>query len=517
MALLSPTQACTPSTFSSVSLFGAEVISVDASIVTNYSFPIPEGWRYSQPSVNVENATFCNVTATYTHPDQNDTIYAEVWLPPNGWNGRLQSIGGGGWAAGRFVLSYAGMAGAIYDGYATATTDAGLGTSLTPATWLLNSPGNLNFVALDDFGQTSLGDLAVIAKQVIEGYYGQAPLYSYWNGCSNGGRQASILAQQYPEAYDGIIAAAPGMYWAELSITSVWPAFYMDLTQQYPLACELTQLTTLAIAECDGLDGVNDGLIADPEKCRATFKPADYVGTTFTCAETGLNMPISAAAIDVSENIWNGPRYSNGDFMWYGFEVGTNLSELAATTCTQNSTCIPANRASLDFWQQYFVLRDPSANVTTLTHPQFDDLYRTLKKELAPIAATETRIADFQEAGGKMITYHGLADAAISPKSTLHYYQEVSTVLDNVMDFYLYYRVPGLQHCWGGSGGQPIHLFDQLRSWVENGTAPDASPVTVQLPQNATMDEVLCPYPQEAFYEKSCANGTSSLLCWSCK
>lgn len=160
MASLSTSQSCVPDTFSAISLFGAEVLSVNADLVTGYSFPVLDGWRYSQPSVTVDNATFCNVTVTYTHPNQNDRINAEVWLPlEENWNGRLQAIGGGGWVAGRFVLSYAGMAGAIVDGYATASTDAGLDTNSSPADWGLVSPGNLNLVDLDNFGQRSLGDL----------------------------------------------------------------------------------------------------------------------------------------------------------------------------------------------------------------------------------------------------------------------------------------------------------------------------------------------------------------------
>jgi feruloyl esterase len=159
MAAFSPIESCVPSTFSTVSLFGGEILSITADLATNYNFPIPDGWRYSQAAVNVEDGSFCNVTVTYTHPGNDDTINAEIWLPPTEWNGVLQSIGGGGWTAGRFVLSYAGMAGAIYDGYAAATTDGGLGTFQHPKEWGLVSPGNLNLVALDNFGQTSLGDL----------------------------------------------------------------------------------------------------------------------------------------------------------------------------------------------------------------------------------------------------------------------------------------------------------------------------------------------------------------------
>ncbi|RKU47864.1 hypothetical protein DL546_008627 [Coniochaeta pulveracea] len=509
-------QGCIPDTFSNVTLFGAQIQAINANPVTGYSYPVLDGWRYSQPSVPVENATFCNVTVTYTHPGQNDSITAEVWLPlEDSWNGRLQAIGGGGWVAGRFVLSYAGMAGAIVDGYATASTDAGLSSDSSLVDWGLASPGNLNLVALDNFGQRSLGSHH---QTGIEDYYGRPVDYSYWNACSNGGRQAGVLAQQYPDAYNGIIAAAPGLYWTELAVSSVWPAVFMDVTKQYPRNCELNQLTTLAIAECDGLDGVKDGLIANPEECRATFSPWDHVGTRFTCSDTNATMAISTAAASVAEATWDGPKYSNGDFMWYGYEIGVDLSTAARTTCGTNGTCVPAGRVTSVFWYLEYVLRDLTANVTSLTHAQYDQLYLAMKRAFAgSVQAAEPRISGFQQAGGKMITYHGLADTSITPNSTLHYYQEVSHALPNITDFYRYYRVPGLGHCWGGNGGQPVHLFDQLRQWVENGTAPEASPVTVTLPTNETMAEVLCPWPKQAVLVQDphgdFANTTDSWLC----
>ncbi|KAI1361752.1 tannase and feruloyl esterase [Xylaria arbuscula] len=507
-------------TFTSLSIFGADILSIDANIVNNYSFDVPAAWRYTQPAVIVDNATFCNVTVTYTHPGQDDIINAEVWLPPeDSWNGRLQANGGGGWVAGRFILAYVGMAGAIFDGYATASTDAGVTTdSFNTPTWTLTSPGNLHLVNLDNFGQRSLGDLAVISKKVIESYYGRPAEYSYWNGCSNGGRQASILAQQYPDAYDGIIAAAPASYWAELAMNSVWPVFFMDSTKQYPRNCELNQITSLAVAKCDDLDGIRDGLIANPEACRANFNAWDYVGTAFRCVDTGSNMKISTAAASVAEASWDGPKFSNGDFLWYGHEIGANLSAIAGTTCSNNGTCVPTARSTATFWYLQFVRKDPTADLTILSPAQFDELYLTLKRIFsASVEASEARIAKFYDLGGKMITYHGLADPTITPQSTLHYYEEVSRLFPNVTDFYRYYRVPGLEHCFGGNGGQPVHLFDQLRQWVENGTSPDASPVVIQLPTNGTMDQVVCPWPKEAVLKRHCSNMTWPLDCWSCR
>lgn len=150
---------CSASTFTSPTLLGAEILSVEANLVHDYSFDVPKGWTYSQPALNVQNATFCNVTVTYTHRGLNDTLNVEAWLPTEEhYNGRLQAIGGGGWAAGRFVLGYAGMINAVANGYATVTTDAGHPDTPNFLDWLLVSPGNVDTNALHNFGQVSLQD-----------------------------------------------------------------------------------------------------------------------------------------------------------------------------------------------------------------------------------------------------------------------------------------------------------------------------------------------------------------------
>lgn len=154
MATPSP---CVAATFPTPSLLGAEFLTLEASLVSNYNFDIPDGWRYSQPSINVVNATFCNVTVSYTHPGQDDNVFVETWLPVD-WNGRLQAIGGGGWVPGRFVLTYGGMAGAVADGYATVTTDAGLAGAFAPDPWALVSPGNANLYNYQNLGYVSLND-----------------------------------------------------------------------------------------------------------------------------------------------------------------------------------------------------------------------------------------------------------------------------------------------------------------------------------------------------------------------
>lgn len=149
---------CVPATFQTLSLLGAEVVSLSATLVVNHSASVPAIDRFTQPPVEVQNATFCNITVSYTHPGQNDALVVEAWLPATGWNRRLQAVGGGGFVAGRFGPAYSAMSGAVADGYATVTTDAGLGTAPDPTTWALLSPGNVNLYDLQNLASVSLED-----------------------------------------------------------------------------------------------------------------------------------------------------------------------------------------------------------------------------------------------------------------------------------------------------------------------------------------------------------------------
>lgn len=150
---------CVPETFGSLVLFGAEILSVETTLVTNYTASSPSAYRYTQPSTEAHGIDFCNVTVSYTHPGQDDNILVEAWLPPaESWNERLQAVGGGGWAAGRFFLSYGAMDGAIADGYVTITTDAGLGAAQEATPWAQVSEGNVNLYNLQNLASVSLDD-----------------------------------------------------------------------------------------------------------------------------------------------------------------------------------------------------------------------------------------------------------------------------------------------------------------------------------------------------------------------
>jgi Tannase and feruloyl esterase len=219
------TNACTATAIPYPELFGAEIISLSASTVTNYTsrlFQIGDHF-----GVNVTGLDFCNVTVQYTHPGQNDSINVQIWLPVSTWNGRFMGTGGGGFATaiGEQTLAYA-----MSLGYSAVATDGGHLSNVyyDVPTWALTSPGNVNWVLLQDFAATALDDAATIGKAVTTAYYGSAPKYSYWSGCSTGGRQGLMMAQRYPSQYDGILAGAPAINWASLIISGYWPQLVMN-------------------------------------------------------------------------------------------------------------------------------------------------------------------------------------------------------------------------------------------------------------------------------------------------
>ncbi|KAK6076032.1 tannase and feruloyl esterase [Seiridium cupressi] len=459
--------ACSPATFLP-SVFGAETISLGATLVTNYSAIVDGLYRFGMPPVELINATFCNVTVTYTHPGQNDNIMVEAWLPTaDNWNERFF-----GWA--------------VADGYATISTDAGLVSTTDPSGWALPSPGNVNLYALQNFASVSLDDEAKIGKSLIQSFYGQEPIYSYWNGCSQGGRQGLMLAQRYPTAYDGIAAASPAIYWNEFFSSLTWPQQFMNMLGEHPYSCEFEAITNAAIAACDLLDGVTDGVISEVDLCLATFDPFQLVGTTINCTEKSEGVAqVSSAAALVTNATWHGVLTTDGKHWWNGLNPGANLVDfngspgVAATNCTdQGCVGIPGGLAPP--WWQYFVAKDPNFDSSNLTHREFDALVHKGHQEYTSIIGTDDAdLSAFRDVGGKMVAYHGLADELIPTKGSEQYYNSVGTLIPEVEDFYRYYQVPGMSHCGGGASGSPLNLFQQLRAWVENGTVPQSTPVTV--------------------------------------
>ncbi|KAH7309650.1 Tannase/feruloyl esterase [Stachybotrys elegans] len=520
-------KACSSSAFASLPpVFGTEVVSVQADIVTNfteYSF-----LRLTHPPILATDLSFCNVTVTYTHPGLNDAINVETWLPLGDWNERLYAAGGGGFGAGRFFLPYNSLVGALAEGYATVTSDAGLGfaaDAINPSAWALKSHGNVDLHLLQNFGSSSLGEMATFAKSILEEFYGSKPQFSYFNGCSQGGRQGMALAQRYPEAFDGILAGAPGFHFPRVAAAIEWSQQFMNELNEYPRECEMDAITEAAVETCDGLDGAVDGIISFPTECMQSFNPMDLVGNTIDCWSTGSSMEISRAAGLVVQATWNGIADADGRSVWDGYHPGTNITGKlgfvqapAVTTCREDGSCTGNLALSIGkSWLRLFAAKDPDFDVSHLTREEFLRLVRQSDREFASFLATDDAdLSPFQKSGGKLLSWHGLMDDAVPPRPIEKYYEQVSQTVPETQSFYKHFSIPGLGHCGGGLGGQPIALFEQLRAWVEEGVEPHNTPVSYNSPNGEAWERIACPYPQKAMPSDGCED-YHTVDCWECK
>ena len=394
---------CSASSFPFPDLPGAELASVIAAPVSNFSGVAPDQLYFGHQTIQATNSTFCNISISYTHPGQDDLINVRAFLPISSpeWNYRFKAVGGGGWSAGMSMVSDVAMIGALGEGYATITTDGGHGGDSGPEDWALASEGNVNLYALQNFASVSLRDEGVIGKSLIEAFYGQSPAYSYWSGCSTGGRQGLMLAQRYPDLYDGIAANAPAINWPSFVGAGYWHKLvqnlYLDGTE--PNRCELDELTKKAIAACDELDGLIDGLISDEEACSKVFDPQSLIGESFLCPSENGTMTISEGAVTFAKAIWQGPRAADGSFIWYGRNKAAPLADVLTDIVVE-----PIGGK----WFQYFLGKSSTYDLDSLDLERFRWLvHRGVGEFDSIIGTTDPDLREFERQGHKMITWHG--------------------------------------------------------------------------------------------------------------
>jgi feruloyl esterase len=421
---------------------------------------------------------FCRVAATMK-PTSDSDIRIEVWLPSSGWNGKFQAVGNGGWAG---TISYPAMATALKRGYATSSTDTGhVGAT---GSFALGHPEK--FV---DFAYRSEHEMTVKAKAIIDRYYGRAPQRSYWNGCSTGGRQGLAEAQRYPDDYDGIVAGAsanPRTYlnsW-QLSIAQAMlknPASFIP-PAKYPM------IHQAVLAVCDALDGVKDGLITDPTRCRFDAKSLACHGEDTASCLTGAQVAAARTVMSPARN----PR--TGEEIFPGLEPGTELAWAGLVGGPE-----PVDLVLDQF--RYVVFKDPTWDWRTFDLER--DLAAANKVDAGTINAINPDLTRFAGHGGKLLMYHGWSDGLVAPRASVNYYTSVVKTMGGPAktgEWVRLFMVPGMGHCGGGEGPNTFDAVAALEQWVEQGKAPDR--IIASRPAGTAPERTrpLCPHPQVAAY-----------------
>ncbi|MFE7589880.1 tannase/feruloyl esterase family alpha/beta hydrolase [Kitasatospora sp. NPDC057512] len=440
---------------------------------------------------------FCEVTVTLTHPGDNDHAKVVTWLPVRGWNGRFQALGGSAFAAGDNGV---GMGTAVKNGYAATTTDGGLADAVDVG-WALDAKGEVDSALLNNLASRSQHEAAIVGKQVVAAHFGSPASYSYFNGCSTGGRQGYMEAQRYPDDFDGILANAPAVNWDEFEVATLWPQVVMNNEKTYPSACAFKAFTDAAVAACDPLDGVEDKLVNDASRC--DFDPRRLIGTTVVC--DGKELTITAADAAVVRKIWDGPRTASGRRLWSGVPVGADLAGLAGTTAPDaNGQVQGAPFPVPRLWVTNWLKKQPSFDVSTITYDQFTRLFEQSRTEYGRIIGTDDPdLSAFRDAGGKLLTWHGQADQFIPAQGTVDYRRQVERTMGGgrrVDDFYRLFLAPGTAHCGLNKGGGTTDDLAALTAWVEQGKAPRTLPATLVDATGRSVDRDLCRYPEVSRY-----------------
>jgi feruloyl esterase len=448
---------------------------------------------------------FCRVAVT-AKPSSDSDIKIQVWLPASGWNGKLLGIDNGGFAG---LIDEMQMANAVKHGYAATATDTGHTGSPVDAAWAIGHPEKVI-----DFGHRGIHEMTSVAKTIAQTYYSKAAQHSYFAGCSDGGREALMEAQRYPEDYDGILAGAPANNWTPLLTTAAYDtqALTLDPASFIPQS-KITTIAAAVSSACDEIDGVRDGILNDPRHCH--FDPA-----TIQCKAEDSDKCLTAPQVTALKKLYAGTPDAAGNIVFPGYLPGSETGEGGWGMWITGPA--PAKSLMAFFGNGFF---------SGFVYEKADWDYKTFSvdaglkaandKTAQALNATDPNLKAFQQRGGKLIVYHGWNDPAISALNTVNYYDAMTKSMGkkDVDSFVRLYMVPGMQHCEGGPGPDSFgqvgelefenssHSVDAaLEEWVEKGTSPGsivASKYEGNDRAHAKMTRPLCAYPQAAKYKGS--------------
>jgi len=424
---------------------------------------------------------FCRVAAT-AKPTSDSEIKFEVWMPASNWNGKFEGTGNGAWLG---AIVYFALADGLRRGYAVANTDTGHVSGGMDASWALGHPEKVV-----DFGYRAVHLMTVEGKAIVNAFYKKNPTFSYWNGCSSGGKQGLKEAQQFPEDYNGIVAGAPANYWTHLLAATVWVGLQAlkDPASAIPRE-KFALIHKAAIEACDSIDGVKDGLIDDPRKCH--FDPQ-----VLQCKGADAPDCLTAAQVETARKAYGPSTTPHGMKIFPGLEPGSELGWGFMMGGPE-----PA-RIGSDYYT-YILHKDPHWNPRTM---DFDkDVPEADALDHGTINAIDPDLRKFKAHGGKLIMYHGWADSLIMPENSVSYYESVLKTIGGpaqTEDFFRLFMAPGMGHCFGGEGPSGFDALQSLERWVEDGKAPDSIVASHMAgPGKVDRTRPLCVYPRVAKYK----------------
>ena len=436
--------------------------------------------RASPASPYASLPSFCRVAATLK-PSSDSDIKIEVWLPSSGWNGKFQAVGNGGWAG---TIGYPALAAAVAGGYAGASTDTG--HQGNTAAFAIGHPEKVV-----DMAHRAVHEMTAHSKKIVDAFYGAAPKLSFWNGCSTGGRQGVTAAAKYPGDFDAIVSGASAINWMRLHAARVALNVFTRRSPDSSIPAEKYSMVHDAVlAACDAGDGVKDGVIENPERCKFDPKVLECKSGDGPGCLTPAQVETARALYAPVKNPANGSTVLPA-LLQPGSELG--WATLAGPE--------PQGNAVEAF--KFVVFKDPNWDWHAFNAAK--DIDQALEIDNGLLDYTEPNLKPFFDRGGKLMLYHGWSDPQVTALNSVTYFKDVSKKLGAgvVGKNIQLYMVPGMNHCQGGPGTDTFDKMAALEQWVASGTAP-AQIVASHL-TNGRVDRTrpLCPYGSSAKWKGS--------------
>ena len=417
-------------------------------------------------------------------PTSDSLINMEIWLPPvDKWNGKFMGVGNGGFAGSIQGLATE-MPQALRLGYATAGTDTG--HQEPGGSWAIGHPEKMI-----DFGYRATHEMTLKSKEIVKSFYDRNAQYSYFKGCSTGGRMALMEAQRYPDDYDGIIAGSLANRHIHMWTAGIERSISLSRNPERAITAEQAALVNnLVMNTCDTL---KEGFLNNPKACKVDF-------SSLKCkAGASGNSCLTDAQMKTVETFYGGVKNSKGELIFSGQALGNPIGAQQPTNQSPGGLFdlvrIAYNDPNVD-WQKFDLDRD----------------MKFLDEKIGYVDAVNPDLGKFKSSGGKLLITHGWSDTGITPETSIWYYEQVLSKMGrNQGDWLRLFMAPGMGHCGGGAGVNTFDSIGTLEKWVEKGIAPD----TILGTGAQGMTRPLCPYPQYAEYKGSgdLKDGSN----WACK
>jgi pimeloyl-ACP methyl ester carboxylesterase len=440
---------------------------------------LPHAIVTSAEQTSTEGATkiaYCRVRAT-SKPTTDSDIRIEVWIPlGSAWNGKFEQVGNGGFAG---VIPSGRMARVVALGYAVAGTDDGhQAADNTDASWALNHEEKIK-----DFGWRAISETTLISKRIIQEFKSKTPAKAYFVGCSDGGREALMMAQRFPRYFDGIVAGAPANAMTRLLSSGAVRNARLGSVDGHMSSAKLALLQASVLKSC----GNGARYLKDPLQCRPD--PA-----SLKCAGAETDSCLTDAQIATAQAIYQEQKDPLKGTRLYGVLPGAEAVK-GSWDAWLMGTDDGQKPAGLGYTRSYFanlVMRDPHFDLAKVTD---EDIARG-ERQYAPILdASDPDLSAFKSHGGKLIQYHGWNDPGIPPGFSVEYHARVAATIGKIDGFYRLYMVPGMLHCGGGDAPTTVDWQSAIEAWVEKDTPPGA--LTAGEPQGGT--QTLLPFAANAY------------------